>query len=106
MRRRSEPNNSSEYEDFDSIATRRIATLTKISGHLKGIFSHKITQYYKPYIYFTLSAYISRDFILPLAIETHGRPLFSPGHPYIESTVLSDNNEGVSSQVHVCYTIV
>ena len=27
--------NNSEYEDFASFATRRISTLTKISGHLK-----------------------------------------------------------------------
>ena len=61
--------NNSEYEDFDSFATRRIATLTKISGHLKGIFSHKLTQHYKLYVYYNLSVYISRDFSLPLSIE-------------------------------------
>ena len=70
-------NNNSEYEDFASFATRRISTLTKISGHLKGIISHKITQYYKLYVYFNISVYISRDFSLPLAIEMHGRPFFS-----------------------------
>ena len=69
-------NNNSEYEDFASFATRRISTLTKISGHLKGIVSHKITQYYKLYVYFNLSVYISRDFSLPLAIEMHGQPFF------------------------------
>ena len=69
-------NNNSEYEDFASFATRRISTLTKISGHLKGIFSDKITQYYKLYVYFNLFVYISRDFSLPLAIEMYGRPFF------------------------------
>ena len=49
---------------------RRISTLTTISGHLKGIVSHKNTQYYKLYVYFKLSVYISRDFSLPLAIPT------------------------------------
>ena len=73
-------NNNSEYEDFASFATRRISTLTKISGHLKGIFSHKITQYYKLYVYFNLSVYISRDFSLPLAWVV----ISFPGHPYIE----------------------
>ena len=69
-------NNNSEYEDFASFATRRISTLTKISRHLKGIFSHKITQYYKLYVYFNLSVYSSRDFSSPLAIEMHGWPFF------------------------------
>ena len=55
-------------------ATRRISTLMMISGHLKCIVSHKNTQYYKLYVYFNLSVYISRDFSLPLAIEMHGRP--------------------------------
>ena len=59
--------------DFASFATRLI------SGHLKGIFSYKITQYYRLYVYFNLSVYISRDFSLALAIEMHGRPfLFRP----------------------------
>ena len=66
--------NNSEYEDFASFATRRISTLTKIFGHLKGIVSHKNTQYYKLYVYFNLSVYITRDFSLPLAIEMYGRP--------------------------------
>ena len=70
-------NNNSEYEDFASFATRWISTLTKISGHLKSIFSHKITQYYKLYVYFNLSVYISRDFSLPIVIEMHGRHFFS-----------------------------
>ena len=70
-------NTSSEYKDFASFATRRISTLTTISGHLKGIVSHKNTQYYKLYVYFNLSVYISRDFSLPLATEMHGRPFFS-----------------------------
>ena len=63
--------NNSEYEDF---ATRRISTLMNIFGHLKGIVSHKNTQYYKLYLYFNLSVYISRDFGLPLSIEMHGWP--------------------------------
>ena len=33
-------NSECEYEDFASFATRRISTLTKIFGHLKGIVSH------------------------------------------------------------------
>ena len=40
-------------EEFASFATRRISTLTKISGYLKGIFIHKISQYYKLYVYLT-----------------------------------------------------
>ena len=60
--------------DFASFATRRLSTLTTISGHLKGIVSHKNTQYYKLYVYFNLYVYISRDFSLPLAIEMYGRP--------------------------------
>ena len=74
-------------EDFASFATRRISTLTKIFGYLKGIVSHKNTQYYKLYLCFNLSVYISRDFSLPLSIEMHGGHFF-PGHPYIivEST--------------------
>ena len=80
-------NNNSEYEDFASFATPRISTLTTISGHLKGIVSHKNTQYYKLYVYFNLSVYISRDFSLPLAIEMHGGHFF-PG-PSLH-TVLSD----------------
>ena len=43
-------NNSDNYEDFASFATRRFSTLTTISGHLKGIISHKITQYQKLYV--------------------------------------------------------
>ena len=64
------------YEDFASFATRRFSTLTMISGHLKGIFSHKNTQYYISYIYvyFNLYVYNSRDFSLPLAIEMYGWP--------------------------------
>ena len=69
--------NNSEYEDFASFATPRISTLTTISGHLKGIVSHTNTQYYKLYVYFNLSVYISRDFSLPLAIEMYGRPFVS-----------------------------
>ena len=38
---------------------------------LKGIVSHKNTQYYKLYVYFNLYVYISIDFSLPLAIEMH-----------------------------------
>ena len=34
------------YEDFASFATRWISTLTTISGHLKGIVSHKNIQFY------------------------------------------------------------
>ena len=78
-------NNNNNYEDFASFATRWFSTLTTISGHLKGIVSHKNNQYYKLYVY------ISRDFSLPLAIEMYGQPFFVQGHPYIESTtVLSD----------------
>ena len=73
-KRNNNSGDNSEYEDFASFATCRISTLTKISGHLKGIFSDKITQLY---VYFNLSVYISRDFSLPLAIEMQGRPFFS-----------------------------
>ena len=66
-----------------SFATRRFSILTTISGDLKGIVSHKITQYYKSYVYFNL--YV-RDFSLLLAIEMYGWPFFFPGHPYKEST--------------------
>ena len=69
-------NNNNNYEDFASFATRRFSTLTTISGHLKGIVSHKNTQYYKLYVYFNLYVYITRDFSLPLAIEMYGRPCF------------------------------
>ena len=54
------------YEDFASFATRQFSTLTTISVHLEVIVSHKNTQYYKLYVYFNLSVYISRDFSLPL----------------------------------------
>ena len=57
--------------DFASFATLRFSTLTTISGHLKGIVSHKNIQYYKLYVYFNLCVYISRDFSLPLAIEMY-----------------------------------
>ena len=33
------------------LVTRRFSTLTTISGHLKGIVSHKNTQCYKLYVY-------------------------------------------------------
>ena len=46
-------------EEFASFATRRISTLTNISGHLKGIVSYRNTQYYKLYVFFNLSVYIS-----------------------------------------------
>ena len=68
-------------EDFASFATRRFSTLTTISGHLKGIVSHNITQYQKLYVYFNLYVHISRDFSLPLAIEMYGRPFFSRAIP-------------------------
>ena len=81
---------NNNYEEFARFATRRFSTLTTISGDLKGIVSHTITQYYKLYVYFNLYVYISRDVSLPLAIEMYGHPFFL-GHPYIESTtVLSD----------------
>ena len=57
------------------------STLMKISGHLKGIFSDKITLYYKRYVYFNLFLYISRDFSLPLSIEMHGWPFCFPAIP-------------------------
>ena len=72
-------NNNYCYEDFTSFDTRQFSTLTTISGHLKGIVSHKITQYQKLYVYFNLYVYISRDFSLPLAIEMYGWPLFVSG---------------------------
>ena len=49
------------------LLSRRFSLMT-ISGHLKSIVSHKNTQCYKLYVYFNLYVYISRDFILPLAI--------------------------------------
>ena len=69
-------NNNNEYEDFASFATCQFSTLTTISEHLKGIVSHRNTQYYKLYVYFNLCVYISRDFSLPLAIEMYRRPFF------------------------------
>ena len=55
-------NNNNEYEDFASFATRQISILTKISGHLKGIFSHNIIisyMYILTYLYILaeISAY-------------------------------------------------
>ena len=44
-------------EDFAKFTTRRFSTLTTFSGHLKCIISHKITQYYKLYVYFNLYVY-------------------------------------------------
>ena len=49
--------NNSEYEDFASFATRRISTLTKIFGHLKGIVSLKILNIIS-YIYILTYLYI------------------------------------------------
>ena len=58
-----------------------------ISGHLKGIVSHKILNIVS---YMYILTYLTRDFSLPLAIEMYGWPFVS-GHPYIESTsMLSD----------------
>ena len=73
---------NNNYEDFASFATHLISTLTTISGHLKGIVSHKNTQYYMLYVY------ISIDFSLPLAAWV---AIFVLGHHYKESTtILSD----------------
>ena len=69
-------NNTNKYEDFASFATLWFYTLTKISGHLKGIVSYKNTQYIVSYVYFNLFVYITRDFSFPLAIEMYGRPFF------------------------------
>ena len=55
-------NNTNKYEDFASFATLWFYTLTKISGHLKGIVSYKNTQYIVNYVYF------NRDLSFPLAV--------------------------------------
>ena len=82
---------NNNYEDFASFATRRFSTLTTFSAHLKGIISHKITEYQKFYVYFSLYVYISRDFSLPLPIEMYGWPCFFQAIPTESTTVLSDN---------------
>ena len=78
-------------KDFASFVTCRFSTLTTISGHLKRIVSHQITQYYKLCVYFNLYVCISRDFSLPLAIEMYGQPLFSRPSLLESTTVLSEN---------------
>ena len=96
--------NNNYYEDFASFATRRFSTLTKISGHRKGIVSYKNTQYILSYVYFNLSVYITRDFSLPLAIEMYGKPFFS-GHPYIESTTVLSDTCTCKLHVHEQYVL-
>ena len=83
--------NNSEYEDFDSFATHRIATLTKMSGHLKGIFSHKNILSIISFMYNSTYLYILAEIsAYHLQLKCMGGHFF-PGHPYIESTtVLSD----------------
>ena len=94
----------SEYQDFASFATYRISTLTKISGHLKGIFSDKISQYYKFYVYFNLFVY-KRFQLTTCNWNTWAAILFS-GHPYIESTtVLSDNHINIHFVFHFLFYV-
>ena len=52
--------NNSEYEDFANFATRLISILTKISGHHKGSFSHKILSIIS-YMFILTYLYISAE---------------------------------------------
>ena len=65
-----------------------LASLKTISGHLKHIVSHNITQYQKSYVYyFNLYVYSSIDFSLLLGLEMYGNHLFFRPS-YIESTTV------------------
>ena len=56
------------------LLTCRLSTLTMLSGHLEGLFSHKIIQYQKVCVYFCI--YISRDVNSSLTSVIYGPPFF------------------------------
>ena len=87
-------------EDFASFAIRLISTLRKISGYLKGIFIHKLTQYYKLYVYLTYLYILAEISACHLQLKCVGGHFFSGPSLDIESTtVLSDK---YIVHVHVC----